>query len=355
MLGAQKGIEMKIPANLRWKATGRTLGAGGQGQVHEVVDPATDGGKPFAMKILSGGKPEQAYARFYREIDALKALDHPGILKIVDHSHPGEAFHFYVMQLIPDARPLGDVIFSTSNPFYRNPVKCLDLADRILDVLVACESSRPPILHRDLKPGNILLLPDDSVRIIDFGICQIEGATTITLVDEGVGAQNYMAPECESGAEGQAGPYSDLYSVGKILWSSITGMRAFARESPVFNGKSMPELFPDDPATWHLFHVFKNTIRKNPAERRQTAATCRSLVRRIRELIVAGYPPLELMKQSCPLCSVGTFDSFQGSHMVFGNPNPDGIYAFQCSYCHTCFAIDIKKRNQELEQRRHLE
>jgi serine/threonine protein kinase len=299
--------------------------------------------------------PEQAYARFYREIEALKTLDHPCILKIVDHSEVGAKFHFYVMHLIPGARPLADVIFSPPNPFSKNPVKCLDLLDRILDVLMACGSNTPQILHRDLKPANILLLPDDSVRIIDFGICQIEGATTITLVDEGVGAQNYMAPECESGAEGQAGPYSDLYSVGKILWSSITGMRAFARESSVFNGKSMPELFPDDPATWHLFHVFKNTIRRNPADRMQTAATCRFLVRRLRELVVAGYPPLELIKQSCPICGVGTFDSFQGSHIVFGNPNPEGIYAFQCSYCHTCFAIDTKKRNQELKERKHLE
>ena len=214
-LDAKRESQDEDTIHLRWKATGRTLGAGGQGQVHEVTDPATDGGKPFAMKILSTGKPEQAYARFYREIEALKALDHPGILKIVDHSEVGAKFHFYVMHLIPEACPLADVIFSPSNPFFKNPVKCLDLLDRILDVLVACESNTPRILHRDLKPANILLLPDDSVRIIDFGICQIEGATTITLVDEGVGAQNYMAPECESGAEGQAGPYSDLYSVGR--------------------------------------------------------------------------------------------------------------------------------------------
>ena len=307
------------------------------------------------MKILAAGRSEQAYARFYREIEALKSLDHPGILKIVDHSAVDAKFHFYVMHLIPEARPLADVIFSPSNPFSGNPVKCLDLVDRILDILVACESNTPRILHRDLKPANILLLPDGSVRIIDFGICQIEGESAITLVDEGVGAQNYMAPECESGAEGQAGPYSDLYSVGKILWSCITGRRAFARENPAFNAKSMPELFPDEPAIWHLYHVFERTIRRDHKQRAQTAVDCRSLVRRTRNLVVAGYPPLEQIRDSCPLCGAGTLGHFEGSHMVFGNPNPGGIYAFQCNYCHTCFAMDIVRRAGALDERKKLE
>ncbi len=346
---------MKIPSDVKWKTTGRTIGAGGQSQIYEVIDSTADPKHRYAMKVLAPNKPKQAYERFYREIEAIKNLDHPGIIKIVDHSLASADFHFYVMELIENAQTLDKVIESSQNPYYGNALRSLDLIIRILEVLIACESHDPRIVHRDLKPSNVLVLPDSSLRIIDFGICQIEGSSTITMIDEGVGSPNYMSPECESGAEGTSTIASDLYSVGKILWSAITGMRAFARENPVFDAKSMVTIFPDNPETWHLFHIFKSTIRKKPEDRLQTAGGCLLLANRVRDLIAKGYPPLELIKETCPICGVGKLSDFEGSHMVFGNPNPCGIRSFQCNYCGFCFAVNTAFANLEIDQRKRLE
>ncbi len=87
---------MKIPETLKWKATGKTLGQGGQGVVHEVINKEEQNGKKYALKALSKGKPLEAYQRFYREIKAIKELNHPNIIKIFDHSNEGDDFNYYL-------------------------------------------------------------------------------------------------------------------------------------------------------------------------------------------------------------------------------------------------------------------
>ena len=88
---------MKIPDTLKWKATGKTIGQGGQGVVQEVIDKENQDGTKYALKALSKGKPVEAYQRFYREIKAIKEINHPNIIKIIDHSNAGDDFNYYVM------------------------------------------------------------------------------------------------------------------------------------------------------------------------------------------------------------------------------------------------------------------
>jgi serine/threonine protein kinase len=331
---------MKIPKELRWKPTGRTLGEGGQAQVQEVEDSSGEYSGKYALKGLAKGKPKQAYERFYREITAIKGLKHPYIINVVDSSSPQDDFHYYVMEFVEGARPLQSVLSSSNNPFLSDPVAALDLFHKLAEAILACEKNNPKLVHRDLSPSNVLLVPDGTIRIIDFGICQVEGNETITLSDEGVGTVNYMAPECESGATGNIGTHSDLYSAGKILWSAVTGQRAFAREKPAFTTKSMSKIFPDTPDTWHLYHVFARTIRHDPSVRWRSAQDAISACDHVRRLILRGYPPIEEIFNYCPVCGVGALKDFSGSHMVFGNPNPAGIFAKQCDYCGICMAIN---------------
>ncbi len=344
---------MNIPETLKWQETGKTLGQGGQATVVEVIDKTTEDRKTYALKALSEGKPQKVYERFIREIDAIKKLNHPSIIKIVDHSEPNANFHYYVMELIPDAMNLKKRLLLKKNPFYLNPLKALGLFMQIAEMIKACEIIK--ITHRDLSPANILILPDDSIRVIDFGLCHIEDAQTITLNDEGVGTPNYMAPECESGAAGDITSSSDLYSAGKILWSAVTGLNAFARESAVFNMKSMVSLFPERPDTWQLHHIFEKTIRRDPKNRWKNADEALKDAKKIYFLINAGYPALELIDTYCPICGYGTLQRFEGGHVVFGNPNPHGISSLQCTYCCICFAINTKKRTEMLEARRVTE
>jgi eukaryotic-like serine/threonine-protein kinase len=343
---------MRLPNIIKWKATGRTLGEGGQGQVMEVTDKASDGAITYALKGLSPGKPQKAYERFAREIAVIKALQHPSIIKIIDHSDPDSEFHYYVMELITDAVPLKKLIGTDKNPFFERPLETLRLFMQIAEAISAWTGRN--IIHRDLSPANILLLPDTTIKVIDFGICQVDELETITLDDEGVGTPNYMAPECESGSGGKVTARSDLYSAGKITWSMITNRNAFARENPVFNSKSMNEIFPNVPESWHLHHIFEKTIRRNPVDRWEHPEEALQMARRVHFLISMGYLPLERIGDICPICGFGALQGFERSHEIFGNPNPPGIYAWQCNYCGFCFPVNTE-RLKVLSQRKKPE
>jgi serine/threonine protein kinase len=344
---------MKIPSDLRWKATGSTLGQGGQATVVAVEDAQNEFEGTYALKGLSSGKPRQAYERFSREVDAIKSIDHLGIIRIVDHSDSSAAFHFYVMEFHEGAKPLSKLIGTDSNPYLKNPLASLALLADLLSAVGACE--QVGVVHRDLSPANILVLPDRSIKIIDFGVCQVDETETITLIDEGVGTLNYMAPECESGTTQEITSRADIYSAGKILWSAITNMKAFSREAPVFNQKSMKAIFPDDPMTWHLHNVFEKAIRHEPGARWKCAADALQDVRQIRYLVMSRYPPLELLAERCPLCGVGELTRFHQSHAVFGNPNPRGISAVQCNYCGFCFARNVALVKDLIDKRSELQ
>jgi len=346
---------MKIPRELRWELTEKTLGEGGQAQVSLVKDKGGEFDGVWALKALKRGGPGQAYERFSREVSAIKKLQHPNIIRIIDSSSPSDKFQFYVMEYIEGIRPLEKVIKEVDNPYYGNPLRSLWLFEQICSALIACENCSPKIIHRDLSPSNILVKGDSTIKIIDFGLCQMQGQEAITLIDEGVGTVNYMAPECESGFEDLIGVGSDLYSAGKILWSAITGLKAFSRESPVFNAKSMPEMFPDNPRTWHLHHIFEKTIRRDWRNRWGSATQAEAVARRVQFLIESGYPPLEEIGPRCPICGVGELSSFQGSHMVFGNPNPRGIDSRQCTYCGICFPFNGTRRKEIIEGRKKFE
>ncbi len=346
---------MKIPDNIKWKATGKTLGQGGQATVTEVIDKTSGDDAKYALKALAKGRPKSAYLRFVREIQAIKKINHPSIIKIFDNSDPESEFQFYVMELVQDAISLKKLINTENNPFHINPIKSLELFIRLVEVVKVCEQTDPPIVHRDISPANILILPDKTIKIIDFGLCQIENEDTITLIDEGVGTQNYMSPECESGVEEKITSTSDLYSAGKILWSAITNNFAFAREKPVFNSKSMKVLFPNNPQIWHLQHVFKKTIRNNPKDRWKNSEEALTESIKIHNLINHGYLPIEKLSNNCPICGYGNLEPFEGGHIVFGNPNPSSIQSLQCSYCGYCFAINTKKIREYLNKEKDYE
>lgn len=343
---------MKIPETLKWKATGKTLGQGGQGVVHEVINKEEQNGKKYALKALSKGKPLEAYQRFYREIKAIKELNHPNIIKIFDHSNEGDDFNYYVMESIEDAVTLGKLSQKEENPFLRNALKSLNLFRQLATVIKKCESVN--VVHRDLSPANILILPDEMVKVIDFGICQIEGQETITLVDENIGTANYRAPECEFGGVGEISSKSDIYSAGKIFWSAITGLNAFAREKPLFNSASMRVMYPDQPELWHLHHIFARTVRSNPGERSSPDEAVH-LADKIRAAVANGYPPLELMVNTCPICGLGELERDRQAHRFFAGNIPKGIAVYICTYCGNVLTRNEQVFLERLKSRQTLE
>jgi len=333
---------MKIPDSLKWKHTGKTLGQGGQAQVLEVIDKTADSTQTYALKPLGRNKPKQAYERFYREIQAIKAANHPYIIRIIDHSNQGDDFNFYVMELLPGAVSLKTLIESGNNPFFRDALKSLSFFMKLVEVIIECEQKLKvgeedlKVVHRDLSPGNVLILPDETIKVIDFGICQIEGAEPVSLVDEAFGTIDYMAPECGSGAGGQITSKADLYSAAKILWSAVVGRKAFAREEPIWKAMSLGSIFPDHPATWHLSPILEKTIQEKVYDR-PTPEAALELSKKIYSVIDCGFPPIELVGKQCPVCGFGEL-STKGAEAGWAKWPPQGISYFECNNCGFYFA-----------------
>ncbi len=325
---------MKIPDSVSWKRVGDPLGIGGQGNVHPVVRKDDPEGPTFALKKLNKTNSEKARDRFQREIEAVKTLDHPNIIRIIDYSSADADFQYYVMECPEDPRTLSDLIFSSCNPFYGDALRSLDLFEQIVSAIGACEECQPQVFHRDIKPDNILVLKDGSIRLIDFGICHFDDGNMITLTDEGVGARDYTAPECESGnSDRPIGIHSDLYSAAKVLWTAITSQKAFAREQPVFRHRSMKEMFPERTETWHLTSIFEKTIREAPEDRFQSTHDVLCLIREVRYLIQQGFPPLEDVGERCPSCGRKDVKKIPDSHSVFGYIRRVDFVSYQCNSC----------------------
>ena len=333
---------MKIPQDVNWSSTGQTLGGGGQGQVEVVTRKDQPDGPKYALKILRNVASYQARQRFRREIEVIKELNSPLIIRVIDHSEENDNFQFYAMEYHEGAKTLDSVIMSNSNPFAGKVTKCLDLFEQIVSAISECQASDPPIVHRDINPMNILVLPDGTIRLIDFGICQVQDGTMITLVDENVGARNYTSPECESGNDDSIGAHSDIYSAAKVMWSAMTSNRAFAREAAVFNDRSMEQMFPTKSETWHLSRIFEKTIRQNHSDRVQGVDELFALVGEIRHIIEGGFPPLDEAVYRCPSCGFNDIVDFPNGHAVFGDPNPRGVKSVMCNTCGFGFVRNVE-------------
>ena len=346
---------MAIPEHVPWQATGHTLGNGGQGQVHLVIKTDEPDGPEFALKELRNSAGLQARQRFQREIEAVKSLSAPSIVRIVDYSKEDQDYQFYVMEYHKGARDLEKIIFSDSNPYHGNVEASLALFEEIVSAIGVCESSDPLIVHRDINPKNILILPDETVCLIDFGICQIQDGGIVTLTDENVGSRNYTAPECEYGRDAVVGVHSDIYSAAKVLWSAITSRRAFAREEPVFSDQSMEKMFPANKDTWHLMDVFEKTIRGQIEDRCRTTAEVLEHVAEVKYLVRRGFPPLKDILSRCPSCGANSIRGGQNTHpggagfQIFGNV-PPGFASRVCERCGFAFVRGINVWNTNVQR-----
>lgn len=245
------------------------------------------------------------------------------------------------MEWFEEARSLKKIIGAEDNPYFGRARKSLELFVQIMSALIECE--RLKIVHRDLSPGNVLICKDGA-KLIDFGLCQIESDQVITLVDEGVGTPNYMAPECESGVGKPVLCTADLYSAGKLLWSAVSNRLAFSREESVYSALSMQSLFPQIASTWHLHHVFSGTIRHSVADRFPSAEKAKEVAEHVIWMIDSGKMPLLRIadERICPSCGWGTLSPMSDDWQVFHNPLPSGYEGRKCSYCGMCWPVHYK-------------
>ncbi len=203
----------------------KMIGRGGMGSVYEVQDVKEN--RVLALKILhQGAMEDDSEQRFMREFEMLSKISHPAILKVYGWGRYHEQLYF-VSEFI-SGRDLKSEI-KKRGPW--PPEEAAKLASTIADALAVAHSSG--VVHRDIKPHNIMIANDGSVRLLDFGVARKTGGGMETLTKTGmiVGTPEYMSPE-QFGTH-RVDERSDVYSLGVVLFELLTGKVPFGGETPV--------------------------------------------------------------------------------------------------------------------------
>ena len=273
------------------------IGAGSMGEVYRARDLRL--GRDVAIKILPSEVASSAerIARFEREARTVAALNHPNIVTIFSVEHE-EGTRFLTMELIR-GEPLSNLVAPGGLPIAR----VLELTIPLADALVAAHEQG--VVHRDLKPGNVMVTREGRLKILDFGLATAAASeerdpvtSTIAhpLSQEGqvLGTVPYMAPEQVRGEAADA--RSDLFALGIILYELTAGHRPFRGRTSADIASSIlrdtPEPLPrtrrDVPAD--LARLVERCLAKNPRERMQTALGVSNELREVRRALESGAP-----------------------------------------------------------------
>ncbi|MFD3995706.1 serine/threonine-protein kinase [Streptomyces sp. NPDC058583] len=253
---------------------GESIGRGGMGKVWRAHDEVLH--RVVAVKELTAGRfVAEAdrlvlHARTQKEARAAARITHPGVVTVHDVLEHDDR-PWIVMQYV-DGPSLADAAKEKGTI---DPHEAARIGLHVLGALRAAHAAG--VLHRDVKPGNVLLARDGSVLITDFGIAAIEGDATITRTGELVGSIDYLAPERVRG--GDPGPASDLWSLGATLYTAVEGTSPFRRTSPISTMQAVVAEEPPYPEkAGPLAPVIVALLRKDPAQRPQADEAGRMLL-----------------------------------------------------------------------------
>ena len=244
------------------------LGEGGMGVVYKARDLKLD--RDAALKFLSphvvpSGDAKQ---RFIREAKAASAIDSPYIATIYEIDETPEG-HLFIAMAYYDGATLDSMIGGKA----LNAGKAVDIAIQIARGLGDAHAKN--IVHRDIKPSNIMLTREGSVKIVDFGLAKLSGATKITKTGETAGTASYMSPEQAMGREVDS--RSDIFCLGIVLYEMLTGAYPFQGE---YTAAVLHSIVHDDPKPVARYdpnipaamqQVIDKALKKDPASRYQNA------------------------------------------------------------------------------------
>jgi serine/threonine-protein kinase len=216
------------PAKIGRYEIGRELGRGAMGVVYEAHDPAL--GRTIALKTIhpaiAGKEDREAFeARFFTEARVAARLQHPGIVVVHDVGRDGDTGTLYIALEHLKGRTLAELTDGGRSLAWREAARILAAAARALH-----HAHGHGIVHRDMKPANVMVLDSGEVKLMDFGIAKIEASLHgLTTPGEFLGTPLYMAPEQAHG--GAITPRTDIFSLGAIGYTLLTGRPAFQGET----------------------------------------------------------------------------------------------------------------------------
>lgn len=275
------------------------LGEGGMASVYLAYDSALD--RQVAIKTLHTelGREQSFRERFRREAQAVAKLSHPNIVSVFDTGEDeldGALMPYIVMEYV-EGQPLGSVLAADIQQHGAMP------ADKALkvtaDVLAALETSHEMgLVHRDIKPGNVMMTKRGVIKVMDFGIARAmqSGVTSMTQTGMVVGTPQYLSPEQALGRGVDA--RSDLYSVGIMLFQLLTGRLPFDADSPLAIAYAHVQEEPVAPSSINrsvtpaMDALVARALKKNPNERFPSATAMRDECARVAGAGHTGAPAI---------------------------------------------------------------
>jgi eukaryotic-like serine/threonine-protein kinase len=267
----------------RYRLEGRISG-GGMGEVWRAIDVVLD--RPVAVKLL---RPEYAQhpetlARFRAEARHAAALSHPAIAQVYDYGDAGYGHPpFLVLELV-DGPPLTRLL--AAGPM--DPEVVLDVVAQTAAGLAAAHAAG--VLHRDIKPGNLLVGAGGLVKITDFGISYAAGSAPLTRTGTVIGTPGYLAPERLSGAG--VGPLGDVYSLGMVAYECLSGGLPFTGTAVEIALAHQHQPLPPLPASVPgvIADLVTSMTAKDPALRPSGAAEVAARAAALRDSLMSGAP-----------------------------------------------------------------
>ena len=254
---------------------GPTIGTGGMAEVFRGTDVRL--GRDIAVKVLRSdlARDPSFQGRFRREAQAAASLNAPSIVSVFDTGEDEDGVPYIVMEFV-DGRTLRDVLLEEGRLL---PTRALEVTAEVCGALEVAHAAG--IVHRDIKPGNVMLTRTGEVKVMDFGIARAasDASSAMTQTAAVIGTAAYLSPEQARGEHVDA--RSDLYSTGCLLYELITGAPPFTGDSAVavayqhVREDPRPPSDYDDTLAPAIDAVVLKAMAKNPANRYQSAAEMR--------------------------------------------------------------------------------
>ena len=285
----------------------KPLGSGGMADVYLAHDSILD--RDVALKIMSTryASDEEFVERFKREAQSAAALSHPNIVSIFDRGESEDGTYYIAMEYLPGGTLKDRIMSKGALPARTAAAVALQIAEALR------AAHERGVIHRDIKPHNILITDSGDVKVTDFGIARAASSSTMTRTGSILGTAHYISPEQAMGEP--VGLASDLYSLGVVLYEMLTGELPYDADTPLgiamkhVNGRLSPpmEIDPSIPAGINAVTV--RLLAKNPADRYASDA---ELIEDL-ERVAAGLEPANatsemitrLMPPSAPTTGVG--------------------------------------------------
>ncbi len=263
--------EKNIPEHIGKYTILDILGRGAMGVVYKGFDPHIE--RTVAIKVIRKAAFDddeigEALGRFRREAQAAGRLVHPNIVTVYEYGEENDTA-FIAMEYI-EGHSLKELLASQTN---FTLAEVVDILSQLLNGLSYAHTNG--IVHRDIKPDNLIFTPDGTLKIMDFGVARLE-SSSLTMAGSMMGTPSYMAPEIFSGEE--VDQRSDLFSAGIILYQLLTGHKPFSGSSMTTIMHQVVNVMPPKPSQLDsrlaapLDGLIQTCLAKNPANRFQNAA-----------------------------------------------------------------------------------